>query len=68
MTTLMSRRESSASGAAVKGIDRFFAHLRVYTRHLRSRLEPDPARSRFLNTEPGVGYRLRLDEETIATP
>jgi two-component system KDP operon response regulator KdpE len=29
---------------------------------LRGKLEPDPARPRFLITEPGVGYRLQLDE------
>ena len=32
--------------------------------HLRSKLEPDPTRPRFLMTEPGVGYCLRLDDET----
>jgi two-component system KDP operon response regulator KdpE len=37
-------------------------YLRVYVGHLRGKLEPDPARPRFLLTEPGVGYRLRLDE------
>jgi two-component system KDP operon response regulator KdpE len=37
-------------------------YLRVYVGHLRQRLEPDPARPRFLLTEPGVGYRLQLDE------
>jgi two-component system KDP operon response regulator KdpE len=43
-------------------------YLRVYVGHLRSKIEPDPARPRFLITEPGVGYRLRLDEEaTLAT-
>jgi two-component system KDP operon response regulator KdpE len=36
-------------------------YLRVYVGHLRSKLEPDPARPRFLITEPGVGYRLRLE-------
>jgi two-component system KDP operon response regulator KdpE len=28
---------------------------------LRHKLEPDPARPRYLVTEPGVGYRLRLE-------
>jgi Transcriptional regulatory protein, C terminal len=40
------------------------AYLRVYMGQLRSKLEPDPARPRFLITEPGVGYRLQLEEET----
>ena len=36
-------------------------YLRVYMAKLRRKLEADPARPRFLLTEPGVGYRL-LDE------
>ncbi len=35
-------------------------YLHVYMGHLRSKLERDPARPRFLVTEPGVGYRLKL--------
>jgi two-component system KDP operon response regulator KdpE len=34
-------------------------YLRIYMQHLRHKLEADPARPRFLLTEPGVGYRLR---------
>jgi two-component system, OmpR family, KDP operon response regulator KdpE len=30
----------------------------VYMGQLRHKLEADPARPRFLLTEPGVGYRL----------
>ena len=33
-------------------------YLRVYTAHLRRKIETDAARPRFLLTEPGVGYRL----------
>ena len=33
-------------------------YLRVYMAQLRRKLETDPARPRFLRTEPGVGYRL----------
>ena len=33
-------------------------YLRVYMAHLRHKLEKDPARPRYLVTEPGVGYRL----------
>jgi two-component system, OmpR family, KDP operon response regulator KdpE len=36
-------------------------YLRVYMGQLRHKLEPDPARPRFLVTEPGVGYRLRVE-------
>ncbi|NTU84365.1 MAG: response regulator [Chloroflexales bacterium] len=34
-------------------------YLRIYMQHLRHKLERDPARPRYLLTEPGVGYRLR---------
>jgi two-component system KDP operon response regulator KdpE len=34
--------------------------LRVTMGHLRHKLEPDPARPRWIITEPGVGYRLRV--------
>ncbi|MEI7769444.1 MAG: response regulator [Chloroflexales bacterium] len=33
-------------------------YLRIYMQHLRHKLERDPARPRYLITEPGVGYRL----------
>jgi two-component system KDP operon response regulator KdpE len=36
-------------------------YLRIYMQHLRHKLEADPARPRYLLTEPGVGYRLRED-------
>ncbi|HZS32497.1 MAG TPA: response regulator [Methylomirabilota bacterium] len=36
-------------------------YLRVYMKHLRHKLEADPARPRFLRTEPGVGYRLETE-------
>lgn len=35
--------------------------LRVNISNLRRKIEPDPARPRYLLTEPGVGYRLRTD-------
>ncbi len=34
-------------------------YLRVYMAQLRRKLEPDPARPRYLITEPGVGYRFQ---------
>jgi two-component system KDP operon response regulator KdpE len=33
-------------------------YLRVHFAHLRSKLEPEPSRPRYLITEPGIGYRL----------
>ena len=36
-------------------------YLRVYMGTLRRKLEQDPARPRYLLTEPGVGYRLAAE-------
>jgi two-component system, OmpR family, KDP operon response regulator KdpE len=36
-------------------------YLRVYMAQLRRKLEADPARPRYLITEPGMGYRLVTD-------
>ena len=36
--------------------------LRVYINYLRGKLEDDPAKPRWIVTEPGVGYRLRLSD------
>lgn len=36
-------------------------YLRVYMAQLRRKLEKNPAQPKFLITEPGVGYRLRVD-------
>jgi two-component system, OmpR family, KDP operon response regulator KdpE len=38
-------------------------YLRVYIGQLRQKLEPDPAQPRYLITESGVGYRLRMEDE-----
>ena len=35
--------------------------LRVHMTHLRHKLERQPARPKYLMTETGIGYRLRLD-------
>ena len=35
-------------------------YLRVFMGQLRQKLEPDPAKPRYLINEPGVGYRLKL--------
>lgn len=42
-------------------------YLRVYMVALRQKLEPEPARPRWLLTETGVGYRLRLDRELASS-
>jgi two-component system KDP operon response regulator KdpE len=36
-------------------------NLRVYMAQLRRKLEPDPARPRYLLTEPGMGFRFQPD-------
>jgi len=38
-------------------------YLRVYTRYLRQKLEPDPANPRYLLTQAGAGYMLFQPEE-----
>jgi len=42
-------------------------YLRIFVRKLRSRIEPDPARPRYILTELGVGYRLRTPDQ-LAEP
>jgi two-component system KDP operon response regulator KdpE len=34
--------------------------LQVNISNLRRKIEPDPVRPRYLITEPGVGYRLKI--------
>jgi two-component system KDP operon response regulator KdpE len=36
-------------------------YLRVYMGQLRHKLEAEPGRPRYLVTEPGIGYRLKVD-------
>jgi two-component system KDP operon response regulator KdpE len=36
-------------------------YLRIYIGHLRQKLGDDPANPKFIESEPGVGYRLILD-------
>lgn len=43
-------------------------YLRVYMAQLRQKLEVDPARPRYLTTEPGVGYRLRSEADISEPP
>jgi two-component system KDP operon response regulator KdpE len=37
------------------------AVLRVHVASLRKKIEPDPGRPRIILTEPGIGYRMRVD-------
>jgi two-component system KDP operon response regulator KdpE len=37
-------------------------YLRVYVRQLRSKIEPDPGRPHYIQTETGIGYRLRAPD------
>jgi two-component system KDP operon response regulator KdpE len=41
------------------GYDNAGGNLRLYMAQLRRKLEPDPARPRWLVTEPGMGYRYQ---------
>jgi len=38
-------------------------NLRLYMAQLRRKLEPDPARPRWLLTEPGMGYRFQPEDD-----
>ncbi|MHB1547933.1 MAG: response regulator [Acidimicrobiales bacterium] len=38
-------------------------YLRSYMGRIRRKLEPDPARPRYFQTEPGMGYRFVVPEE-----
>jgi two-component system, OmpR family, KDP operon response regulator KdpE len=43
-------------------------YLHVYISQLRRKIEPDPARPRYLLTEPGAGYRLVDPSARTARP
>ena len=43
-------------------------NLRLYMAQLRRKLEPDPARPRWLITEPGMGYRYQPSPEDSGSP
>jgi two-component system KDP operon response regulator KdpE len=40
--------------------------LRACLKHLRQKIEPDPARPQFIITETGLGYRLRPSETPLS--
>ena len=39
--------------------------LRVNISNLRRKIEPDPAQPHYILTEPGVGYRLKYDDQVF---
>ncbi len=41
-------------------------YLRVFMTQIRHKLEPEPSRPRYFVTEPGIGFRFELPEETDA--
>jgi two-component system KDP operon response regulator KdpE len=43
-------------------------YLRVYINQLRRKLGDTAARPRLILTEPGVGYRLRMEPEDAPRP
>jgi two-component system KDP operon response regulator KdpE len=43
-------------------------NLRLYMAQLRRKLEPEPARPRWLMTEPGMGYRYQPGPDGAARP
>jgi two-component system KDP operon response regulator KdpE len=43
------------------GYESEYHMLRVNISNLRHKIEPDPARPRYILTEPGVGYRLQME-------
>ena len=48
------------------GYDNASGNLRLYMAQLRRKLEPDPARPRWLITEPGMGYRYQPPDQESA--
>lgn len=40
-------------------------YLRVFVNQLRKKIEPDPARPRYLLTEPWVGYRFMIASKSL---
>jgi two-component system KDP operon response regulator KdpE len=42
--------------------------LRVYVSYLRHKIEPNPTHPRFVQTEPGIGYRLSIADRASNAP
>ena len=64
---LLTRRQLLAEvwGPGYENAD---GNLRVYMAQLRRKLEPDPARPRYLLTEPGMGYRFEPEPPPDLAP
>jgi two-component system KDP operon response regulator KdpE len=43
-------------------------YLRVFVNQLRKKIEPDPARPRYLLTEPWLGYRFAMNRADTVAP
>jgi two-component system KDP operon response regulator KdpE len=41
-------------------------YLRVFVNQLRKKIEPDPARPRYILTEPWIGYRFAMNQDDSA--
>jgi two-component system KDP operon response regulator KdpE len=41
--------------------------LRVNVSNLRHKIEPDPSRPTYIQTEPGVGYRMKVEDSPAQT-
>lgn len=45
--------------------ERHVEYLRVLVRNLRQKLETDPQRPQVISNDVGIGYRLRIPEDTL---
>ena len=52
---------AARAGLGARATRHQMQYLRVYMAQLRQKLEENPARPRYLVTEPGVGYRLKSE-------
>ncbi|MGE5372219.1 MAG: response regulator [Solirubrobacterales bacterium] len=46
-----------------KGFEKETHYLRIYVGQLRKKIEPNPNQPIYIITEPGVGYRMRIQEQ-----
>jgi two-component system, OmpR family, KDP operon response regulator KdpE len=48
------------------GVSAEVQNLRVHIQQLRRKIEADPEQPRYIQTETGIGYRLRASESADA--